>query len=381
MPPWWPSGLSLQTLHPHGSRQDLWAPQGMANTFIIVSYGAGTLLGYGVGALDFSHLPGIPDGAFWKVAIGFWGAALFLIVTALVATAQVYPNPNPTLCSAVKRNSEEYQIMRNEHHPHESRQRQLSHDIYCQFDKQAATLERDASAKQHHSSLEKDGEGGAEHAFPPTPQHHGHPRVVQEDHYQQGVVPMEELCQEEAVPLQWDQEEGLGLGLGGRHGEFESLTGEGGGAVVEGCGKGDGGSSKGAGKTAQSFKVRLLEMALFWDVPRWLCPVCTVLFLSWVGWYAVIMFGSDWVGVDVFGGSPNGRDGGGGDGGDKMYEDGVSWASLGLAIQAAVVMAMGLGPMTYLLRYAGLRGGFLVAVGLQAVLTLGAVFVRPGPTG
>lgn len=55
----------------------------------------------------------------------------------------------------------------------------------------------------------------------------------------------------------------------------------------------------------RNFQARLLEMVLFYDLPGWLRSVCLLLFFSWVGWFAIIIFGSDWVGVNVFGGNPS----------------------------------------------------------------------------
>lgn len=65
----------------------------------------------------------------------------------------------------------------------------------------------------------------------------------------------------------------------------------------------------------------------------------------------------------------------------KAYDDGVAWASIGLALQAMMVTGMGCGPVTWLVQTFGLRGGFLTAVSFQAVLLLIAVFVEPGPLG
>ncbi|CAN0348277.1 unnamed protein product [Ectocarpus sp. 12 AP-2014] len=125
-----------------------------------------------------------------------------------------------------------------------------------------------------------------------------------------------------------------------------------------------------------SFQGKLLDMALFYSVPSWLLPVCLLLFFSWVGWFAIFIFGSDWVGVDIFGGDPSAAKG---EEGHQAYEDGVSWASVGLAAQAVVITGMGCGPVTVLVRSVGLRGAFLAAVVFQATCLLIAAFLRPGP--
>ncbi|CAN0043808.1 unnamed protein product, partial [Ectocarpus fasciculatus] len=60
-----------------------------ANTVIIISYGAGTFLGYGFGAVDAAALLGFPPGAFWKACVDFWVAALVLLAASAVATREV----------------------------------------------------------------------------------------------------------------------------------------------------------------------------------------------------------------------------------------------------------------------------------------------------
>eukprot|EP00638_Chattonella_subsalsa_P003869 CAMPEP_0117735096 /NCGR_PEP_ID=MMETSP0947-20121206/1085_1 /TAXON_ID=44440 /ORGANISM="Chattonella subsalsa, Strain CCMP2191" /LENGTH=237 /DNA_ID=CAMNT_0005550039 /DNA_START=40 /DNA_END=753 /DNA_ORIENTATION=- len=86
-----------------------------------------------------------------------------------------------------------------------------------------------------------------------------------------------------------------------------------------------------------------LDMVTLWkafSIPSWLKEVAGITFFCWVGWYAMILFASDWVGEGVFNGqseAPQGspeRD---------RYDDGVRWSSWGSALQSAVVLGLGLG--------------------------------------
>ncbi|CAM9771086.1 unnamed protein product, partial [Phaeothamnion confervicola] len=146
-----------------------------------------------------------------------------------------------------------------------------------------------------------------------------------------------------------------------------------------GNGSSNGGGGNGGGGDGHRDKMReLWKMAAFWRVPRWLAPVCVLLVFSWVAWFAVTIFGSDWVGTDVFGGDADASEG---SFEYEEYEDGVEWASIGLAMQAAVVMGMGFGPVAYIWREFGLRGSFLLALATQGCILLTAVCIGGGTLG
>eukprot|EP00904_Undaria_pinnatifida_P013853 jgi/Undpi1/9599/HiC_scaffold_27.g12055.m1 len=266
-----------------------------ANTVILVSYGTGTLLGYGFSALDAAAWFGLPPGAFWKSCVDFWVAALVLLLAAAVASRE---------------------------------------------------------------------EGGSGRSAPDNVVNGGY------------------LTLSGGMGDRWrgsrQQEAVVRRGEGVRE-----VVSEGNGACSERNGRDSAVAATAAaaalgGNSPSSLKVRLLDMALFYDVPAWLLPVCALLFFSWIGWFSIIIFGSDWVGVNVFGGDASAPTG---DERREAYADGVAWASMGLAVQAVVVTAMGCGPVTRLVRAVGLKGAFITAIASQSACLLGAAFLRPGAAG
>ena len=54
--------------------------------------------------------------------------------------------------------------------------------------------------------------------------------------------------------------------------------------------------------------------------------ICLVEFFNWIGWFCYLIYITSWVGADVFGGSPD----------SPEFNEGVRYASLGLALQNVV---------------------------------------------
>eukprot|EP00817_Percolomonadidae_sp_ATCC50343_P007120 CAMPEP_0117423710 /NCGR_PEP_ID=MMETSP0758-20121206/4272_1 /TAXON_ID=63605 /ORGANISM="Percolomonas cosmopolitus, Strain AE-1 (ATCC 50343)" /LENGTH=317 /DNA_ID=CAMNT_0005207047 /DNA_START=818 /DNA_END=1767 /DNA_ORIENTATION=+ len=61
-----------------------------------------------------------------------------------------------------------------------------------------------------------------------------------------------------------------------------------------------------------------------------LMRICIVQFLSWFGWFAYLMFITDWMGKSIFEGNPDDPNL------QALYDEGVRWGSFGLAGQAVV---------------------------------------------
>ncbi|CAB1116653.1 unnamed protein product [Ectocarpus sp. CCAP 1310/34] len=85
--------------------------QPKANTVIIISYGAGTFLGYGFGAVDAAALLGFPPGAFWKSCVDFWVAALVLIAASAVTTREAFRMERPRALAAKRGGSPSYTVV------------------------------------------------------------------------------------------------------------------------------------------------------------------------------------------------------------------------------------------------------------------------------
>jgi solute carrier family 45 protein 1/2/4 len=78
--------------------------------------------------------------------------------------------------------------------------------------------------------------------------------------------------------------------------------------------------------------------ALFWelfgalrDLPRPMWYILTVTALTWIAWFPFLLFDTDWMGREVYGGNPDG------DIGSKWYYDGVHMGSLGLLLNSVVL--------------------------------------------
>ncbi|CAM9864902.1 unnamed protein product [Scytosiphon promiscuus] len=360
-----------------------------ANTVIIISYGAGTLLGYGLGAVDAASWLLLPPGPFWKSCVDFWVAAFVLLLTSVVATREAYRLERPRV-PRVKQQREGRSSWQSSSSPpyvavaevgedSGAEEAQLEpHGTRMGTRRQWAVLgdggggvDADADAGADVGVLRDEGDAEGDEALwsssPPAPTSI---KVTSALRVQPRGVACIVGCVVEKV--------------------FASCLPT---ARLSSCS-----SSSGSALTCSSTSIclvpirsvppggmqgKLLDMALFYAVPPWLLPVCLLLFFSWIGWFAIFIFGSDWVGVNVFGGDPSAASG---SVKHEAYDGGVSWASVGLAAQASlmeavVITVMGCGPVTLLVRLAGLKGAFMTAVAVQAACLLCAALLRPGPSG
>ncbi|CBN74556.1 conserved unknown protein [Ectocarpus siliculosus] len=355
-----------------------------ANTVIIISYGAGTFLGYGFGAVDAAALLGFPPGAFWKSCVDFWVAALVLLAASAVTTREAFRMERPRALATKRGGSPPYTVIEgggNGEWQERQRPQLLQHfQLGGPHDAAVSRSTGDTAVVTNTASIVVNGGESADVCTVDRGQEEGD--VGPRSHLE------EEIPKQMATNERESNNSDLKAFGGVRGGQPAPLRGEVGkiSATVDVDGTGSleeeswgGGSAEMAAvlpPSRTSFKGKLLDMALFYSVPPWLLPVCLLLFFSWVGWFAIFIFGSDWVGVDIFGGDPSAAKG---EEGHQAYEDGVSWASVGLAAQAVVITGMGCGPVTLLVRSAGLRGAFLTAVVFQATCLLIAAFLRPGP--
>jgi maltose/moltooligosaccharide transporter len=105
----------------------------------------------------------------------------------------------------------------------------------------------------------------------------------------------------------------------------------------------------------------------FWHLPRWLQPLCCIVFFSWFSLFCLITIGSDWVGTVVFHGDPVAAHGSPEKG---LYDHGVRFASVCFAAQAAVVISTGLLALRPLLSLVGMKALITLSVLLQSVLLI-----------
>eukprot|EP00249_Psilotum_nudum_P014723 c24968_g2_i1 orf=802-2400(+) len=121
----------------------------------------------------------------------------------------------------------------------------------------------------------------------------------------------------------------------------------------------------------------------FRDLPRPMWFILLVTALTWIAWFPFMLFDTDWMGRDVYGGKPST---GKVDAASKLYNKGVTVGSLGLMLQSLVLgltslfiefLCRRLGP-SYVWAFANL----VIAVCLAgtAVVTSVAKYVRAGDT-
>ena len=110
-----------------------------------------------------------------------------------------------------------------------------------------------------------------------------------------------------------------------------------------------------------------------WDVLRgirtmrpWMRKVCFLNGMSWCGWFFFLLFASDWMAHDIYGGDPQAPEGAHE---RRRYEEGQKAASLALALNAAVVVPAGLLAPRWA-RAVGLQG-MLVALNAALAAALG----------
>ncbi|CAM9311467.1 unnamed protein product [Pylaiella littoralis] len=356
--------------------------QPVANTVILISYGAGTLLGYGVGAMDLASRLGLPPGAFWRSCADFWLAALVLLACSVVATRQAFllERSRTSVTKQGPSSSSSYSVLgRGEYFE----RRRPHHDQQGGRDSAAAAAAGIHSAAASASFLADSGSvvcGTGVVVISSRGHRCGHADgVTSESENEENDDEEEDEEEKEEEANGWRRAEpgktrrrpaAAAAAAATATGEVADPQQPENDEFLRPSGGEDRGSTAG----------KLFDMALFYAVPNWLLPVCFLLFFSWVGWFAIIIFGSDWVGMNVFSGDPSAESG---DQRRQAYEDGVSWASVGLAAQASsysatVVTVMGCGPAIRLVRSAGFKGAFLTAVVIQSACLLLAAFLRPG---
>uniref|UniRef100_A0A7N0TQY8 Uncharacterized protein n=1 Tax=Kalanchoe fedtschenkoi TaxID=63787 RepID=A0A7N0TQY8_KALFE len=97
--------------------------------------------------------------------------------------------------------------------------------------------------------------------------------------------------------------------------------------------------------------------------PMWILMLVTA--LNWVGWFPFILFDTDWMGKEIFGGVV---------GEGKAYDAGVRAGALGLLINSVVLafMSLGLEPIARKIGVKALWGGvnFILAIGLAMTVVV-----------
>nr|GEU80547.1 sucrose transport protein SUC4-like [Tanacetum cinerariifolium] len=77
------------------------------------------------------------------------------------------------------------------------------------------------------------------------------------------------------------------------------------------------------------------QEAFFWEMfgtfkylpgPVWL--ILSITSLTWIGWFPFILFDTDWMGREIYGGDPNG---------DQKYSDGVRMGAFGLVLNSLIL--------------------------------------------
>ena len=99
-------------------------------------------------------------------------------------------------------------------------------------------------------------------------------------------------------------------------------------------------------------------------VPPWMRALVAAIFLSWLGWYSHILFTTQWIAADVFGGDA--RAAGGTPEGDA-YARGVRWASGALAVFAGAA-ASGAAAVPALARAVGEPRALTISYAVLATL-------------
>jgi len=70
-------------------------------------------------------------------------------------------------------------------------------------------------------------------------------------------------------------------------------------------------------------------------MPKQMLLVCMVQFLVWIGWFTFFLYGTTWVGENVFGGNPDAPDG---TPDNQLFDEGVRWGALGLTFEAGITL-------------------------------------------
>ncbi|MCI22348.1 SUCrose transport protein SUC4-like, partial [Trifolium medium] len=83
---------------------------------------------------------------------------------------------------------------------------------------------------------------------------------------------------------------------------------------------------EGAGETEEAFMWELFGTFKYFSTPIWI--VLSVTALTWIGWFPFILFDTDWMGREIYGGDPNGG---------LIYDNGVRMGALGLLLNSVVL--------------------------------------------
>jgi solute carrier family 45 protein 1/2/4 len=106
-------------------------------------------------------------------------------------------------------------------------------------------------------------------------------------------------------------------------------------------------------------------------MPSCVARVCVVQFFCWVGWFAYIVYISDWVGEAIYKGDPHSDD----PEKVKRFEEGVREASLMMTINAAVTMAAS-AILPVLLKTIGIKTVYFLGNIFLGVLLLSTLFIE-----
>ncbi|CAJ2652276.1 unnamed protein product [Trifolium pratense] len=85
-------------------------------------------------------------------------------------------------------------------------------------------------------------------------------------------------------------------------------------------------AGEGAGETEEAFMWELFGTFKYFSTPIWI--VLSVTALTWIGWFPFILFDTDWMGREIYGGDPNGG---------LIYDTGVRMGALGLLLNSVVL--------------------------------------------
>ncbi|XP_016166274.1 sucrose transport protein SUC4, partial [Arachis ipaensis] len=86
------------------------------------------------------------------------------------------------------------------------------------------------------------------------------------------------------------------------------------------------GGAAGSGSTEEAFMWELFGTFKYFTTPVWI--ILSVTALTWIGWFPFILFDTDWMGREIYGGDPNGG---------PNYDAGVRMGALGLMLNSVVL--------------------------------------------
>ena len=83
----------------------------------------------------------------------------------------------------------------------------------------------------------------------------------------------------------------------------------------------------GSGSAEEAFMWELFGTLKYFSTPVWI--ILSVTALTWIGWFPFILFDTDWMGREIYGGDPNE--------GGLNYDNGVRMGALGLMLNSVVL--------------------------------------------